>query len=143
MWPDRENALATHAWQPVQLHREDVFEDQAQEEDRDRDADQRGDKARVVEPGGVALGCEETEWHTDEYGEQDGRQGELDRGRKAMADLVGDGARRGDAGPEVAVYGRVEVAPVLDIDRPIEAVLMADLGDRLRRCVLAEERLCG
>ena len=43
--------------------------------------------------------------------------------------------------PEVARADRLEVAPVLLVDRLVEPVLVTDLRDRLCRRTLAEQRL--
>ena len=58
---------------------------------------------------------------------------------KRWPELVRDRPGRRDARPEVAVHGRVEVAPVLHVDRLVEAVLVADACDLLGRGVLAEQ----
>ena len=137
--PFREEVLAARARQPVQLDREDVLQEQAEEEDRDRDPDQRREQARVVEPAPVLLGGEEAEREADDDREEHRRQRELDGSREAVLELVRDRPGRRDAGPEVAVHGRVEVPPVLHVHRLVEAVLVVDACDLLGRGVLAEQ----
>ena len=45
--------------------------------------------------------------------------------------------------PRSPLADRLQVAPVLDVDRLVEAVLLLDLPDRLRRRPLTEQRLGG
>jgi hypothetical protein len=58
-----------------------------------------------------------------------------------VLELVGDRPTARDADAEVELADRLEVAPVLLVQGPVELVLVPDLGDRLRRRPLAEERL--
>src|SRR5262245_51362757 len=58
-----------------------------------------------------------------------------------MFDLVRDRARGGDARPEIALERRLQVAPVLDVERLVETVLLTDLSDSLGSRVFAEQRL--
>ena len=122
--------LAADARQPAELDRERPLEHQAEEEDRDRDAEQRDHQARVVEPGAVALGRHEAERDPERDREHHRRDRELDRRREAVRELVGDGSRRDDAVAEVAVGGLLQVVPVLQPDRLVEPVLVADLARR-------------
>ena len=136
-----EDVLTADARQPAELDGEHPLEDDREEEDRDRDADQRDEEARVVERPSVPLGREEAERKAEQRGEEHRPEGELDRRGKAIADLLGDRTTRGDARAEVAGADRLQVAPVLLVERVVEAVLVADLRDRLRRGPLPEERL--
>ena len=123
------------------LHREDVLEQDREEEDRDRDPDQGHDEARVVDRGSVVLRRDEAERDPEQRREDHRGDRELDRRREALLELVDDRPPRGDARAQVALGRGLDVLPVLDVDRLVEPVLLADLCDRLRRRALAEERL--
>ena len=71
------------------------------------------------------------------------RDRELDRRREAKPQLVGHRLSRRDACPEVALADGLQVAPVLDVYRLVEPVLLLDLFQGLLRGALAEERLAG
>jgi hypothetical protein len=104
---------------------------------------QRRDEARVVEHRAVSLRRQKAERDPEDDREQHGAERQLDRRGKAMADLEGDRAERGDARAEVAVTdGLDEVTPVLNRERVVESVLLPDLRDRLGRRPLAEQRFC-
>jgi hypothetical protein len=89
----------------------------------------------------VALRCDESERNADERREEHRADGELDRGGEAVLDLLRDRAARSDARPEVAGADGLQVPPVLLVEGLVETVLVADLGDRLVRRPLAEQRL--
>ena len=97
----------------------------------------------MVDAGPVPLRREEAQRHTDADREDHRRESQLDGRRETVLELVGDRARTGDAGAEVAARERLQVRPVLDVDGLVEPVLMTDLCDGLRRGVLAQERLGG
>ena len=91
---------------------EDVLEDQAEEEDRDRDANERCDQAPVVEYQAILLRREEPERDTEKGREEHCRQRELHGRQEAMADFVGDRPVGRDARAEVLVpHGLHQVAP--------------------------------
>ena len=98
-------------------------------------------QASVVERGAVLLRRQEAERDPDDHSEEAGRQRQFKGGGKALLDLVGDWAAGGDAGAELAVPDGLQVAPVLDVDRLVEPVLLADPVDVLLRRALAEERV--
>src|SRR6266516_4093163 len=144
MRPDREDVLAADARQPVEPDGEDVLEDQAEEEDRDRDPEQRRDQARVVEQRPVLLRGEEPERDAEADREHHRGQRELDRRREPVLDLERDWPEGLDAGAEVEVAYRLdEVAPVLDVERLVEPELKPELGDGPRRRPLTEQCLRG
>jgi hypothetical protein len=89
----------------------------------------------------VPLRCDEAEWDPDQGCEEHRSERKLDRRGEPLANLLGDRAAGRDAGAEVTVGDRLEVAPVLDVERIVEAVLVTDLRDRLLGCTLAQERL--
>ena len=136
-----EHVLAADARQPAELDGEHPLEDQGEEEDRDRDADQREEEARVVggrpwrfaatNPSGIPISVANSI----------AVESELDGRREPLAELLGDRAPRGDARAEVARPDGLQVAPVLLVERVVEAVLVADLRDRLVGRPLAEQRL--
>ena len=95
----------------------------------------------MVHRPSVSLGREEAERNTDEGREEHRADRELDRRREPLGDLLGDRPTGRDARPEVARADRLQVAPVLLVERIVEAVLVADLGDRLVGGPLAEQRL--
>ena len=68
-------------------------------------------------------------------------EGELDRRRETLLQLVGHRATGCDARSQVAARRRLHVVPVLDVNRLVEPVVALDLGDRLGGRALAEQRL--
>ena len=101
----------------------------------------RDEEARVVERPSVPLGREEAEREAEQRREEHRPESKLDRRRETIADLLGDRTTRRDARAEIAGADRLEVAPVLLVERVVEAVLVTNLRDRLRRGPLPEERL--
>jgi hypothetical protein len=90
----------------------------------------------------MPLGREEPERHADQHGEEPRGEGELDGGGEALADLRRDRAARRDARAEITLdERRLQVAQVLHVDRVVQPELVADLGDRLLVCPLAQKRL--
>ena len=138
-----EDVLAADAREPAELDREGPLQDDREEEDRDRDPDQRDEEARVVDRLPVPLRRDEAERNAEEGREDHRAERELDRRREPLSDLLGDRAAGSDARPEVARSDRLEVPPVLLVDRVVEPVLVSDLRDGLRRRALAEQRLGG
>src|SRR5437867_175530 len=89
----------------------------------------------------MSLRREEAERDPERRRDDHGGERELERRWKALLDLVPDLAVARDRGAEVEVDDRLEVGPVLDVDRLVEPVAMAvRLHERGRRA-LAEERL--
>ena len=97
----------------------------------------------MVEDAPVALGREEAERDAEHDREEHRGERELGRRGETVRELVGDRSPARDADPEVELADRLEVAPVLVVEGPVELVLVPDLGDRLRRRALAEQRLRG
>ncbi len=95
----------------------------------------------MVHRSSVSLGREEAERDADEGREEHRADRELDRRREPLGDLLCDRPTGRDARPEVTRADRLQVAPVLLVERIVEAVLVADLGDRLVGGPLAEQRL--
>ena len=116
--------------QPAELHREDEFQDDPEEEDRNRDPEQRADQAAVVEQAAVVFRGQEPERDPDERREDRGCDREFDSGREATLDLLGHRPSRRDTRAEVALDDGLQVRDVLDGQRLVEAVLLLDLGDR-------------
>jgi hypothetical protein len=128
--------------QPAELHREDVLEDDREEEDRDRDPEQRRDQARVIDGPAVPLGRDEAEWDPQTHRDEHRRQRQLDRRRELLLELGKHRAARPNALAEVVLErDRFQVAPVLNVERLVEPVLLADLGDARRCGALAEQSL--
>jgi hypothetical protein len=95
----------------------------------------------VVERAAVAFGREEPEWDADQSREEHRADRQLEGRREPLADFLRDRAARRDARAEVSGADRLEVAPVLLVEGVVEAVLVADLRDRLVRRPLSQQRL--
>ncbi len=126
--------------EPAETDGEHPLENDREEEDRDGDADQRQEEARVVEDSAVAFRGKEAEWHAEDEGEEPSGERQLDRGREALLELLGDRSPRDDARPEVTFGKRLHVSPVLDVERVVETQLVADLCNRLLVGAFAQER---
>ena len=89
----------------------------------------------------VVLRGDEAERDPEDDGEEAGRDRQLDRRGKALPEL-----RRRPAARDVELVPKLQrrqllhVLAVLDVDRLVEAVLVLDRRDGLRRRPLAEER---
>src|SRR5689334_4217472 len=136
------DVLAAGRWQPAQLDREDVLEQERQEEHRDRDADERADDRQVVEDPAVPPGGEVAERDPDAHREDQRRDGQLDRARELGPQDLGDRATRLDGVTEVESGDPLEIAPVLNPDRLVEPVRVVDRGDPLRCRPLPQEGRC-
>src|SRR6185312_3912919 len=106
-----------------------------------RDPDERADEAHMVEEAAVALRREKAERDPEDDREDHRRERKLDRRRETMRKLVRDCAATRDGDAEIEVPDRLQIAPVLLVDRRVELVLVPDLRDELRRRPLAEQRL--
>ena len=118
--------------QPLQPDAEDDDQDQAEPERRDRDADQRAEgarRSRVDRPRCVAARSPPPDRSRYRSAMRDHRQ--LDRGREAGEDLVGHRRVRPVGPAQIAVNRAGQEIEVLDRQRPIQAHLMAQCGDRL------------
>jgi hypothetical protein len=95
----------------------------------------------VIEEAAVVLCGEEAERDPEPDGEDQRRERELDRRRKAVLDLVRDQPVRGDRGAEVALRPGPELAPILFVDRFVEPEALPVGLHELRRRALAEQGL--
>ncbi len=134
-----QDADPAYGREPAEPDREDVFEDDREHEDRDRDPEQRREQAEVVEEAAVAFRRQEAERDPDEDREEHRPDRQLDRRRKALEELVEDRPSRRDRVAEVDRPDLLEIGPVLLLDRLVEAVLLVDRRDLIRGRPLAEQ----
>ena len=96
----------------------------------------------MIESPAVTFGREEAERHAESDREDHRSDCELDRRREALLELVGDVAMRRQALPKSKAR-RLDVLPVLDVDRLVEPEALLVLPDELGRRALAEEESAG
>ena len=132
--------IAAGGRQPMEPDTKHVLEKQAQEEDRDADANERGHGREVVEERVLALGGRHAQRDADPYCQEHGRHGEFDRGRKAGQETGRDRdlVRRRYA--EVAVDYSSHVVQVLLIQRLVQPEAMLAAGDVRGRGMFAQDR---
>ena len=119
---------------PAELIIEDVDQQQAGEEHRQRHAGGRDNSAGMIDPRALFDRGQNAERHGDDDRQDQAEQGEFGGSRQA----AGDFGRHRPAGrqriAEIAMREIVDVAHELFRQRPVEAEAFADVGDRLRRC---------
>ena len=89
----------------------------------------------------MEVGSERAERHGDQIGDQERQRGELEGHGQAGEQLRADRHVVLERVAEIAAQHAAKPREVLDVQRPIEAVLVLEPGDRLRRGVDAERRL--
>ena len=116
---------------PAEQVVEDVDQDQAGEEHRQRHPRRRHHPAGVVDERVGVGGGEDAERHRDPHGEDQPEQGQLGGGRQPRADLGRHRLAGGERRPHVAARQVAHVADELLRQRLVEAELHPDLLDRL------------
>ena len=119
------------------LHREEVLQQAADDEARDRDADQHEDDGQIVEALAAVEGGDDAEPEAEDDGQRHRAEAEVERDREGGADDVVDpAAALGERIAEVALGEVRHVDEVLLEERLIEAVVgvqaRPDLGGDAR-----------
>ena len=99
---------------------------------------ERRDGDEAVEEGVAVAHREHAEHDGERHGDDGGGKGEEERVAEALADVGRDVLAVRVALAEIALHGAAEPLEIADDGRLIEAELGADIGDRLRRRLLAE-----
>ena len=129
--------------QPVEPDAESVLEQQAEEEDRDADADQRGHGGEVVEQRVLALGGRHAQRNADADGESHSRNGQFDRRREAGYEARRDRDLIGRGNAQVTVQESRHVVEVLLVERSVEPETLTAAGEVGRRRMFAEDGATG
>ena len=114
--------------QPVEVHREQQLQHDGEPEGRHRDARHRNDAQHVVGPAVVVDGGDDAERHADQRREQQRGRSQLERRRQALADVERHRPAREGALAEVEARHLAEIDDELLSDRPVEAVLLAQIA---------------
>ncbi len=125
-------------WQPAQLVEEQIENDQPEPKVGDRDTSQGEEADQAVRQPVVEERGHRAERHTENGGDNDGGEGELQRRREILGQ-IGRHRALGQLGlAQVAVQEVPEIEPVLDDQGPVQPVLMVE-GPHDRR--VAQRRL--
>ena len=117
--------------QPIELDRENVDQQIADDEHRDREAEHGKTHQAAVEQAAGALGGEHAERHRDQHREHDGDDGKRERRLDALGDQLGYRLLEEEALAEIALQAAPGPDEELLENRPVEPELAADLGDLL------------
>ena len=118
---------------PAEQIIEDIDQDQAGEEYRQRYAERRDEAAGVIDQRVRPRRREDAERHRDHDGDQKAEQGQLGRCRQPRAQFGQHRLPGGQRVAEIAVAEVDDIAAELLDQRLVEAELDADFLDRLRR----------
>jgi hypothetical protein len=124
---DADDVAASERRQPPQLDREHVDQADADQEGRQRYADQRENHHRVGHQPAPVDGGIDAEGDADDEGEQRRQHRELDRRRQALGQKVGHGARLAVRDAEVAPGRMGEESRELDRERIVQAEPFGEL----------------
>jgi hypothetical protein len=125
--------------EPLQADGEQHDQEQPEPEVRHGEADE-GDGGRRVVRRLASPGCgDDPGDDPDQRAEQHGQEGELERDRQPRDDRVPD-RQLPLVGAEIAPEDVPHPGDVLDRERPVEPVVVADRGEHLGVAVLAAER---
>ncbi len=126
---------------PAEQIVEYVDQQQPGEEHRQRDAGRGREAAEMIDPGIRPRCRENAERQRDRHGDEQTEQGQLGRGRKAVADLGRNRLAGGQRVAEIAARKVSDIAAELHGQRFVEPEVLADLLDRfLGRCRTREIR---
>jgi len=129
--------------QPVEVHGEEVNEEEPQPEDGHGHPHQGEGHGEGVPQGVPPHGGKDADGDPQEDGEGGGGQGQLKGGGPAPLQLLGHGDGGDGARAQVAPEDVAQEGEVLDVKGLVEAQLFPELGDLLRRGPLAEKGLGG
>ena len=116
---------------PAEQVVEDIDQDQAGEEHRQRHARGRDHAAGMIDQRAGPGRRQDAERHRDQHRDDQAEQRQLGRGRQPGLDFLADRLAGGQRVAEIAVREIVDVAAELHDQRLVEAELHADLLDRL------------
>src|SRR6266511_778731 len=126
--------------QPPELDGEEELERVPQHEDRDRDPEQRDDRHQAV-ANALDVSCGQPPERDPQADREDqGRNCQLDRAREANRELADYRPIVDDALAQVTAEELAQVVQILDVERLIQAQVLADLRHPVGRGVLAAQR---
>src|SRR5439155_4096261 len=124
-------ASPAYEGEQMEVHPEDVDEENGEDESGDRRPDRRDEHAQVIDHGVLLQRADDPERDRKGEREDEGADAELERRPDALPDDVDDRCPSGKADAEVAAQDVSHVRDELDGDRLIDTVKAADPVDRL------------
>ncbi len=136
---DRNHLATAETRQPLQDHGKQQDQQDADQERRQRHAEQRAHHHQLRHQAATAQCRIDTHRDAEQQGDDGRGDRQLQRGRQALDDQRRDFAALTQAEAEFALHGIADKTSKLDRERPVEPEIGAQLGALIRRRILTEQ----